>query len=93
MGMALFLCRPFERIPVGTEVFPGLTEDDLVFSPFPATNDKVNYPTIRWVLPPVCRSTLSLLIRIECAEILDKIMTNEFMVKLTKEWPDTGQFH
>ncbi len=33
MGMALFLFGPSNVAPVGTKVFPGLTEDDLVFSP------------------------------------------------------------
>ena len=57
------------------------------FFPFPATNDKVNYPTYTLGVTSCLSINAFSPYKDECAEILDKIMTNDFMVKLTKEWP------
>ena len=87
MGMAPFFVGPSNVFQWAPKYFRGLTEDDFGFFPFPATNDKVNYPTYTLGVTSCLSINAFSPYKDECAEILDKIMTNEFMVKLTKEWP------
>ena len=87
MGMAPFFVGPSNVFQWAPKYFRGLTEDDFGFFPFPATNDKVNYPTYTLGVTSCLSINAFSPYKDECAEILDKIMTNDFMVKLTKEWP------
>lgn len=87
MGRAPFFVGPSNIFQWAPNYFRGLTTDDFGFMPFPSTNDKVDYPTYTLGVTGCLSINAYSQYKDECAEILDIIMTNEFMVDMTKDWP------
>lgn len=87
MEQSPFFVGPSIIFQLAINYFRGLTVDDLGFIPFPAANDLVPYPIYELGIPATIGINANTPHMDECAEILDYIMTSEFMVEITKTWP------
>lgn len=87
MGMSPFFIGPSNVFQWTPQYFLGLTADDLGFFPFPATNDRVDYPTYTLGVTYCFSINAASQYKDEAAEVIDFALTNDFMVNMTKDWP------
>lgn len=87
MGKAPFFVGPSNVFQWAPNYFRGLTMDDFGFFPFPETNANVKYPTYTLGVTGCFSINAYSKYKDECAEILNYVMTNDFMVDMTKDWP------
>lgn len=87
MKQSPFFIGPSNVFQWAPKYFRGLTENDLGFIPFPATNDKVGYPMYVVGVTACLSINANTPYKDECAEILDYIMTKDFMIEMTQGWP------
>jgi len=87
MEQSPFFIGPTNVFQWAPEYFDGDNAENLGFCAFPATNDRVGYPNYMLGVPYNFGINAFSQYKDDCAEVLDFILSNDFMVDMANDWP------